>query len=89
MQCTMCPTFMITTTEVHTSLISLVPINTLFTVRDFGSGKYSNVYMYVYVYVYFICICIYIYIYISLMLLWYLAVVVLIVVVVVVVVLPL
>ena len=63
LQCTLCPTFMITTPEVHTSLLSLVPINTLFIVRDFGSGKYSNVYMYVYVYVYFICICIYIYIF--------------------------
>ena len=83
LQCTLCPTFMITTPEVHTSLLSLVPINTLFIVRDFGSGKYSNAYMYVYVYVYFIRICIYIYIFFSLMLLWYFAVVVLIVVVVV------
>ena len=90
LQCTLCPTFMTTTPEVHALLLSLVPINTLFIVRDFGSGKYSNAYMYVYVYVYFIRICIYIYIYIfSLMLLWYFAVVVLIVVVVVVVVLPL
>ena len=63
LQCTMCPTFMITTPEVHTPLLSLVAINTLFIVRDFGSGKYSNAYMYVYVYVYFIRICIYIYIF--------------------------
>ena len=53
LQCTLCPTFMITTPEVHTSLLSLVPINTLFIIRDFGSGKYSNACMYVCV-----CVCV-------------------------------
>ena len=50
-----------TTTEVHTSFLSVVPINTLFIIRGFGSGKYSNASMSVYVYV---CMYVYIYIYI-------------------------
>ena len=58
LQCTLCPTFMITTPEVHTSLLSLVPINTLFIIRDFGSGKYSNASMYVCV-----CVCVYVCVY--------------------------
>ena len=41
---------MITTLEVHTSLLSLVPIHTLFIIQEFGSGKYSNASMYV-------CVC--------------------------------
>ena len=60
LQCTLCHTFMITTPEVQTSLLSLVPINTLLIIRNFGSGKYSNASMYVCV-----CICICIYVYIS------------------------
>ena len=54
LQCTLCPIFMRTTPEVHTSLLSLVPINTLFIIRGFGSGKYSNESMYVCV-----CACVY------------------------------
>ena len=41
LQCTLCPIFMRTTPEVHTSLLSLVPINILFIIRGFGSGKYQ------------------------------------------------
>ena len=43
---------MITTPEVHTSLLSLVPINKLFIVGEFGSGKHSNASMYVFTCIY-------------------------------------
>ena len=58
LQCTLRPIFMITTPEVHTSLLSLVPIHTLFIIREFGSGKCSNASMYVCVCAY-VCVCVY------------------------------
>ena len=63
LQCTLCPIFMRTTAETHTSLLSLVPINTLFIIRGFGSDKYSDACMYVFVCV-CVCVCVYEYIYI-------------------------
>ena len=44
-----------TTAETHTSLLSLVPINTLFIIRGFGSDKYSDASMYVCV---CLCLCV-------------------------------
>ena len=38
-----------TTPEIHTPLLSLVPINTLFIIRGFSSGKYKRVSMFCFI----------------------------------------